>query len=1178
MRPKKSSISVLLEIVVILLSAAAAFGQAAPAKQLTDAELVSLLHARKNQIDETRDLDDAAKAKARDLYDQALAEMEKTKGFVARQATFDQRVAQAPAELEQAKTDLAALPAQPTVVFPAETTVTQIEQSIASRQTELESLRRDLANVETELKGQGSRRTDIPKDISRAQQVMSDVNAEIQAPTPPDETTAVSTARRFLLLAKRRAAEQEILCCQKELLASQARADLLPKSRDVIARRVALADQEIKQWQELVNRRRQQEAEQQARRAAWEAGQANPAVKQLAQENASLAEKRKLLVQRIADATSQLDRANQQLTSLRDQYDRAREKVDKVGLTNVIGLLLRKKREELPNLAVYRREINARQQTFVDANLASLQYQDHRRALADIDLQSQLVLQSLNLPEAANRPQFEAAVKEALNAERDYLDALIADHKSYLDKLADLENAQRQVIAETERFGRYIDERVLWIASAAPLGPMDARATGDAFWWLVRPESLLEVGRTLIADARSNIAVWAAAIGLFALVLYRQRRCRSRLTEIGQQTARGGCFRFPPTVEATVLTAMMAVGSPGLVWFLGWRLAGVGDPTEYCKAVGMGLTEMAKVYLALQLLRQTCAKQGLGEAHFGWSPVALKALRQNIRWFSPPLLLTLFVAVVMAWQQNVGWDAALGRTCFVAGLLCFSLVLQRILRPAGAVFQAMIAARRGGWLDRFRNVWCAACVLMPTALAVLAMVGYHYTARQLVVRLILSIYVVVGGLVCRALLLRWTLVNQRRLAIGQARQRRAAASDAAGEEPAGSGIPLPAANAQLDLAAINVQTRRLIGYSLGVAAAICFWCAWVDVLPALGALNRVQVWPTVCILSNVSSVDNRAEPTGTEAPLFAAKLLKVVPDSKTKSSTADALVSVTLADIGVAILILATTIIAARNIPGLMEMAVLQHLPLDAGARYAVATISRYLLTLIGMLFCFGALGVSWSKVQWLVAGMGVGLGFGLQEIFANFVSGLIILFERPVRVGDVVTIDTFSGVVSRMRIRATTITDGDRKELIIPNKEFITGRVLNWTLSDPVNRVVINVGVAHGSDPARVAGILEQVARNHPQVLDDPEPKAMLETMAEGSLNFVLRCFLPNLDNRQEVIHDLNVAIDQSFREAGIQFSLPQQDIHVHSIDVPLSALQPGLGSAGGRLGWPTGRTPKAA
>ncbi len=323
-----------------------------------------------------------------------------------RLARFDQQAAQAPAEIEQTKAALASLPAQANAVFPADVTLPQIEQAISNAQADLDSWQRELANVETELKGRASRRADIPKDISRAQQVLSDVNGELQAPAPADESSPVGSARRLMLVAKRRAAEQEVLCCQKELAASEARADLLPVSRDLNAGRVALAEQEIKQWQEVVNRRRQQEAEQQARQAAWEAGQAIPAVKQLAQKNAALAEMRKSLAQHIADATRQLDQASQQLTALRDQFQRAREKVDTVGLTNAIGLLLRKQRDTLPNLAVYRRETTARQETIRDGQLALLQLQDDRAALANLDQQTQAVLQSLNgfvVPASAGR-------------------------------------------------------------------------------------------------------------------------------------------------------------------------------------------------------------------------------------------------------------------------------------------------------------------------------------------------------------------------------------------------------------------------------------------------------------------------------------------------------------------------------------------------------------------------------------------------------------------------------------------------------------------------------------------------------------------------------------------------------------------------------------------------------
>jgi potassium efflux system protein len=274
---------------------------------------------------------------------------------------------------------------------------------------------------------------------------------------------------------------------------------------------------------------------------------------------------------------------------------------------------------------------------------------------------------------------------------------------------------------------------------------------------------------------------------------------------------------------------------------------------------------------------------------------------------------------------------------------------------------------------------------------------------------------------------------------------------------------------------------------------------------------------------------------------------------------------ITLADLVLAVLVLATTFIAAKNIPGLLEMAVLQHLPVDAGARYALSTVSRYLTMMVGVMLACWFVGLGWSKVQWLVTAICLGLGFGLQEIFANFISGLIILFERPVRVGDVVTIDTVTGVVSRIRLRTTTVTDGDRKELIIPNKEFITGRVLNWTLTDPVNRVVINVGIAYGSDTQRAAQILQKLAQEHPHVLDDPPPRVTLESFGDSALNFVLRFFLPNLENRGTVIHEMHMAIDRAFREAGIEMPFPQHDVHVRSVD---AAFPLGLISASGESG----------
>jgi potassium-dependent mechanosensitive channel len=195
-------------------------------------------------------------------------------------------------------------------------------------------------------------------------------------------------------------------------------------------------------------------------------------------------------------------------------------------------------------------------------------------------------------------------------------------------------------------------------------------------------------------------------------------------------------------------------------------------------------------------------------------------------------------------------------------------------------------------------------------------------------------------------------------------------------------------------------------------------------------------------------------------------------------------------------------------------------------------------------------LGLRWQNVQWLAAALTVGLGFGLQEVFANFISGLIILFERPIRVGDIVTVDDVSGVVSKIRMRATTITNWDRKEFIVPNKEFITGRVLNWTLSDAVNRITINVGVAYGTDTEKVRAILLQVCEEQPLLLKDPAPVASFESFGESTLNFSLKCFLPNFEGRLDTLHVLNTRIAEEFRKADVEIAFPQRDLRIRSID----------------------------
>jgi potassium-dependent mechanosensitive channel len=265
--------------------------------------------------------------------------------------------------------------------------------------------------------------------------------------------------------------------------------------------------------------------------------------------------------------------------------------------------------------------------------------------------------------------------------------------------------------------------------------------------------------------------------------------------------------------------------------------------------------------------------------------------------------------------------------------------------------------------------------------------------------------------------------------------------------------------------------------------------------------------------------------------------------------TRDIVRQVTMVDLLLVSVIAAVTLVAFRNIPGLLEIAVLQRLPMETSARYAVTTLASYAIILIGVVMGASSLGLRWNQIQWLATALTFGLAFGLQEIFANFVAGLIILFERPLRVGDIVTVDDVTGVVSRVRIRATTITNWDRKEFVVPNKEFITGKLLNWTLSDQVNRIVINIGIAYGSDTDKARNLLLKIAREHPLLLADPAPIASFEGFGDSALNLVLRAFLPTFENRLNVIHELHTAIHREFATAGLEIPFPRRDLHVRLI-----------------------------
>ncbi|MBI5015226.1 MAG: mechanosensitive ion channel [Deltaproteobacteria bacterium] len=225
---------------------------------------------------------------------------------------------------------------------------------------------------------------------------------------------------------------------------------------------------------------------------------------------------------------------------------------------------------------------------------------------------------------------------------------------------------------------------------------------------------------------------------------------------------------------------------------------------------------------------------------------------------------------------------------------------------------------------------------------------------------------------------------------------------------------------------------------------------------------------------------------------------------------------------------------------------------IDIGVRMSVKRLVHYAFVLAGLVLALGTLGVELRNLAIVASALGVGIGFGLQNVVNNFVSGLILLFERPVKVGDVVQVAGEWGQIKRLGLRSTIIQTLDQSELIVPNSDLISNPVTNWTLSDRQSRIVVPVGVAYGSDVTRVMGTLTGVAANHPSVLPEPAPQVLFTGFGASSLDFELRAWVGEVAERLVIRSALLQAIDQRFREEGIEIPFPQRDLHLRSVDTP--------------------------
>jgi len=229
---------------------------------------------------------------------------------------------------------------------------------------------------------------------------------------------------------------------------------------------------------------------------------------------------------------------------------------------------------------------------------------------------------------------------------------------------------------------------------------------------------------------------------------------------------------------------------------------------------------------------------------------------------------------------------------------------------------------------------------------------------------------------------------------------------------------------------------------------------------------------------------------------------------------------------------------------------------MDFGVKTATKRLLHYALFTVGFFIAVSMAGLNLKEFTIIAGALGVGIGFGLQNIVGNFVSGLILLFERPIKVGDTINIDDQWGTINKIGLRSTVVETLDRSEIIVPNSDLVSQKVTNWTLSSSISRVILKVGVAYGSNLTRVLSILDTVGKEHPDVLSEPSPNAIFTGFGDSSIDFELRVWINDINKRLKVRSELGQAIDAHFREAGISIPYPQRDLHLRSVESNLQTL----------------------
>ena len=1003
------------------------------------------------------------------------------------------------------------------------TSLAELEQLLANETGQLATTQSNLGSLETQLKASERRPVEARARLVELQRNTDRLKTTLEAPPPPGEAQILTDARTFAARLAIVAKQAEISQLEQDLLSLPVRRKLLEAERNMAVQAARQRELRVNFLRSRINEQRQSAAvlaRQETVAAEMAAADKHPVLREFVMENVRLAEELPTVVANIELANQDLSRIENAASSLEQRLAQSRQRLDIGGMSPVIGELLIEERRSLPQLSEHRSAVRARHRTLASIGLAQVRMLEERRALTPLDAAVEAGVEKIAAD--VSGPELDslrAEIRQVLQDRSDLLQQADNTYRSYLQVLGSLDIAQRSLLVSATKYREFLDQNLMWIPSAPVLGTGTWKNAGKAFAWGLSPTSWHSTLKDLVASIQEHAGLSTfAALLLFFLFAARRpltRRYRSDREKVGRLST----DHIGLTLTALLIAAFRATPLPLMLAFTGWLLNIASEPNGFSLVVANGLLSLAPFLYNVLLFRSLFTRGGVAEVHFSWKQKNLARIQYQLGHLALFGGLLVFATVLFYGSDSPTDRATAGRIAFISMMALLALVSHAIAHPDRGVAAEHYKSNPDANISRLRWLWYTLGVGMPLMLAGLATVGYLYTAAVLSKLLVDTIWMAFGMIVVGMIVIRWLALARRKIEWQIALDKRAAqlsekTADTDDESSPGSEGDLPAPEIRpLDLDLVDQQTRRILQSGLFLIAVLALWGIWSEELPAFNMLDSVALWSKTVIVDGIQTI----------AP-------------------------VTVADLMLGLVIAAVTFIASSNLPGLMELTVLQRLELQPGSRYAINTVVRYIVVTIGVIAILNVIGWDWSQIQWLVAALSVGLGFGLQEIVANFVSGLVILFERPVRVGDTVTVGELTGTVSRIRIRATTITDWDRKEIIVPNKSFITEQVVNWTLSDPITRIVIPVGISYGSDVELAHKVMTETLHALPLVLDEPPPNVYFTGFGESSLDFRLHVYSRQLTDRMPLMHAVHQSILGALRKHGIEIPFPQRDLHLRS------------------------------